>query len=49
VMPLLSRAEYHTQTRYGYCRCLEPVNYVRRVREKFRAYQQLVPDSGPGI
>jgi len=38
VMPLLSRAEYHNKTRYGYCRCREPVNYVRRIRQKYRAY-----------
>lgn len=38
VMPLLARAEYHRATRYGYCRCGEPVNYVRRVRETYRAY-----------
>jgi membrane-bound lytic murein transglycosylase F len=38
VMPLLARAEYHAKTRYGYCRCQVPVNYVRRIREKYRAY-----------
>lgn len=45
VLPLLSRAEYHEQARYGYCRCQEPVNYVRRVREKYLAYQEVL---GPG-
>jgi membrane-bound lytic murein transglycosylase F len=42
VMPLLARAEYHTRTRYGYCRCQEPVNYVRRIREKYRAYSRAI-------
>jgi membrane-bound lytic murein transglycosylase F len=44
VMPLLARAEYHTKTRYGYCRCQEPVDYVRRIREKYRAYQRVAGD-----
>ncbi len=44
IMPLLARSEFHSQTRYGYCRCSEPVNYVRRIREKFRAYRQLFPN-----
>ena len=43
VMPLLARSEYHSQTRYGYCRCTEPVNYVSRIREKLSAYRQLLP------
>ncbi len=42
VMPLLARAEYHRNTRYGYCRCQEPVNYVRRIREKYGAYRGVI-------
>jgi methionyl-tRNA synthetase len=41
VMPLLARRKYHRQTKYGYCRCTEPVRYVRRIRERQRAYQRV--------
>lgn len=41
VMPLLARRDYHSRTRHGYCRCSEPVRYVRRIREKYQAYQEL--------
>ncbi len=38
VMPLLAKREYHSRTRYGYCRCMEPVLYVRRIRDRQQAY-----------
>jgi membrane-bound lytic murein transglycosylase F len=38
VMPLLAKREYHSRTRYGYCRCLEPVLYIRRIRDRREAY-----------
>jgi membrane-bound lytic murein transglycosylase F len=41
VMPLLARRKYHRQTTYGYCRCTEPVRYVRRIRERQRAYERV--------
>ncbi len=39
-MPLLAQRKYHDQSKYGYCRCSEPVNYVRRIRERERAYRR---------
>jgi membrane-bound lytic murein transglycosylase F len=38
VMPLLARSEYYSRARYGYCRCGEPVRYVRSIRQLYRAY-----------
>ncbi|MEE8192922.1 MAG: transporter substrate-binding domain-containing protein [Gemmatimonadales bacterium] len=38
VMPLLSKRDYFSRTRYGYCRCLEPVHYVRRIGDQYGAY-----------
>jgi membrane-bound lytic murein transglycosylase F len=38
VAPLLMRRAVHRQTKYGYCRCNEPVDYVRKVRDRERAY-----------
>ncbi len=38
-MPLLSREEYFQHSRYGYCRCTEPVAYVRNIRNRYRAYR----------
>ncbi|SEA11455.1 transporter substrate-binding domain-containing protein [Microbulbifer marinus] len=37
-MLLLSRPEYHRQTRFGYVRGREPVNYVRQIRERYLGY-----------
>ena len=37
-MLLLSRPEYARQTRHGYCRGREPVNYVREIRSRYEAY-----------
>lgn len=41
IMPLLARRNYHREAKYGYCRCTEPVRYVRRIRERQRAYQRV--------
>lgn len=37
-MLLLSNVEYSGNARHGYCRCREPVAYVRQIRERFNAY-----------
>ena len=38
VAPLLQRRAIHRQFQYGYCRCNEPVAYVRKIRNRYRAY-----------
>ncbi len=45
VMPLLARSEYHRHARYGYCRCSEPVRYVRSIRQLYRAYSTALEDA----
>ena len=47
VMPLLARPEYHRKARYGYCRCQEPVRYVRKIRETYQAYREAT-EAGDG-
>lgn len=37
-MLLLSNVEYSANARHGYCRCGEPVAYVREIRERYNAY-----------
>ena len=37
-MLLLSRPAYAARARFGYCRCTEPVNYVREVLNRYNAY-----------
>ncbi len=37
-MLLLSRPEIARGTRFGYCRCSEPVRYVREIRNRYHAY-----------
>jgi membrane-bound lytic murein transglycosylase F len=53
IMPLLARRKYHRETKHGYCRCTEPVRYVRRIRERQRAYQRvtdpIIGQADPGI
>ncbi len=44
VMPLLARSQYYRHARYGYCRCGEPVHYVRAIRDRYRAYAAVVPE-----
>lgn len=41
-LPLLSRQAYARQARYGYCRCQEPVRYVRDIQERYRRYVAVV-------
>jgi membrane-bound lytic murein transglycosylase F len=42
VMPLLRKREYYSRARHGYCRCLEPVRYVELIRDRQRAYVEVV-------
>jgi membrane-bound lytic murein transglycosylase F len=37
-MMLLSRPQYAQNARFGYCRCAEPVNYVREILNRYNAY-----------
>jgi membrane-bound lytic murein transglycosylase F len=46
VMPLLAKREYHSRTRYGYCRCMEPVLYIRRIRDRHQAYSDALGVGG---
>jgi len=39
-MLLLSRPQYARTARYGYCRGSEPFQYVRRIRDRYKAYLQ---------
>jgi membrane-bound lytic murein transglycosylase F len=43
VLPLLRKAEYHRRAEHGYCRCLMPVHYVRKIRDRYGAYSEAVP------
>lgn len=45
VLPLLARREYHSESRFGYCRCSEPVRYVRRISEKWDAYREALGEN----
>ena len=38
---LLEKPEYNKNTRYGYCRGSEPVQYVSRIQSKYDAYASL--------
>jgi membrane-bound lytic murein transglycosylase F len=40
VAPLLQRRSVHRRYQYGYCRCNEPVAYVRKIRGRHRAYAE---------
>jgi membrane-bound lytic murein transglycosylase F len=53
-MLLLSKKKYARKARYGYVRGIEPVSYVRNIRQRYRAYVELteqqvgmVPDAQP--
>ena len=39
-LPLLSKAKYYNQTKYGYARGWEPVHYVERIRTYFDILKQ---------
>jgi membrane-bound lytic murein transglycosylase F len=41
-LPLLSRSGYASAARYGYCRCWEPVRYVREIHERYRSYTESI-------
>jgi membrane-bound lytic murein transglycosylase F len=47
VAPLLQRRSVHRRFQHGYCRCNEPVAYVRKIRERYQAYQSVVGEE-PG-
>ncbi len=40
-MLLLSKKKYAGKARYGYVRGIEPVSYVRNIRQRYRAYVEL--------
>jgi membrane-bound lytic murein transglycosylase F len=42
VAPLLQRRSVHRRFQYGYCRCTEPVAYVRKIRDRDRAYREAI-------
>ncbi len=44
VAPLLQRRSVHQRFQYGYCRCNEPVAYVRKIRDRERAYREAVSE-----
>jgi membrane-bound lytic murein transglycosylase F len=39
----LTQEKVHGQTRYGFCRCGEPVAYVQKILERYDGYRQLIP------
>ena len=43
----LSKEKVHGGTHYGYCRCTEPVDYVRHITERYDGYRQLIPEAKP--
>ncbi|MCK5336063.1 MAG: transporter substrate-binding domain-containing protein, partial [Gammaproteobacteria bacterium] len=44
-MLLLSKKKYYSKARHGYVRGREPVNYVREIRSRYRAYIRLASDN----
>ena len=43
-MLLLSKEKYASKARYGYVRGIEPVSYVRNIRQRYRAYVEIAGD-----
>ena len=43
-MLLLSRRQYARQAHHGYCRGSEPVNYLREIRSRYKAYTRIVSE-----
>ncbi len=41
-MLLLQKPQFAAQSRYGYCRCSEPVRYVRQIRSRYNAYLEML-------
>lgn len=46
-MLLKRRPEVAQRSRFGYCRCGEPVKYVRAIRDRYRAYVQIAGNATP--
>lgn len=44
-MLLLSRPEYARHARYGYCRGVEPVKYVKEIRDRYDAYVRVTDEA----
>lgn len=44
-MLLLSKKKFYQKARHGYVRGREPVNYVREIRNRYRAYVRLANDN----
>jgi membrane-bound lytic murein transglycosylase F len=44
-LPLLAQAEWHSQTKYGYARGYEPVQYVENIRSYYTMLQWLGEDN----
>jgi len=40
-MLLKRKPEYARRSRFGYCRCAEPVKYVREIRDRYQAYTRV--------
>jgi membrane-bound lytic murein transglycosylase F len=40
-MLLKQKPEYARRSRFGYCRCGEPVKYVREIRDRYEAYTRV--------
>ncbi len=41
VLPLLSQRRFAARSRYGYCRCRQPVAYVRAINDRYAVYTRL--------
>jgi hypothetical protein len=42
-MLLLKRRDIAKKSRYGFCHCDEPVNYVSQIQSRYDTYAKLVP------
>jgi membrane-bound lytic murein transglycosylase F len=42
-MGLMARPKYAKRVRTGFCRCQEPVDYVRIIENKYDLFRQMVP------
>jgi membrane-bound lytic murein transglycosylase F len=47
-MLLLSKKQYAGKARHGYVRGIEPVSYVRNIRQRYRAYVELLEERVSG-
>ena len=41
-MPLLAKRRFARTARHGYCRCSEPVKYVREIQSRYESYSTLI-------